>query len=715
MTPHLSLNGTTVTNAFIGQSIAVGRYDAGDADFYAGEVRIITAINGNQVTLNAPLTVAFAGSANPALPLRYTIVSNFGEGTTVDGVLYNNVINNAGTISTRITKDEIDGNRNGATSVSYNAAARAINTSVKGNYLINNQVGGTISVVHDGIGVVQAIFEGGTVEEMTINNAGLIQAERTARLTLVNNAATSAPTATSIDFPLLTNATTVGVVGAIVTEEEAEEMAINNAATGVIRGKGDYTSAIYSRAEEIEIANAGLIEHVAADGTQTKGFAIGHVSNGGETRRMEIENARTGIIRGDILSVNGNAFRWYNLSTEGNLDARLNIDNQIGQADSEIENAGKIFGNIYYSNGTHVLENEGSGQIVGNIDLDQRNMTAAAGNGVVGTKNFTFENEGIFTGNITIHDVAGSENNITLEGDGFTGKITATTGAGNHTLNLVGSGTLRDDVTKLSTLNVGVSGNAPVVVDDDDDDDAAGGLVWNLAAAKTFEFTSGAYLNEGTLNVFGNLIANTHVNSGATIAGTGTITGNLINLGTVNLADTTLNVNGNFSSQAGASIQAAITPTGSGLLAVTGSADVANTTIKPQATFNVANGSTYTLLTSNGLTLSDSEIVGSALLKWSLIPDANDLIVRAQATNVANIAGVSAAGANTLNNILANTNNVAALNNLAVALQGVESEADIAKAGAQLSPETNGAGFAGAQVAVTNFQISLMRALMQMP
>lgn len=696
----LTLNGSTLTNAFIGQSIVVGRYDAADADFFPGEVRIITAINGNQVTLDSPLSADFAGSADSALPLRYAVVSNFGEGTTVDGAFYNNVINNSGIISTRITKAEIDGNRTGATSVSNTAAARAINSAVKGSYLINNQIGASINVVNDGIGVAQAIFEGGQVEEMTINNAGTISAERTARLTLFSNTATANPTATSLDFPLLTTAQTVGVVGAIVTEEEAEEIVINNTSTGVIRGKGDYASAIYSRAEEAEIVNAGLIEHIATDGTQSKGFAIGHVSNGGEVRRLEIENTTTGIIRGDILSVNGNAFRWYNLSTEGNLDSRLGINSQNGQADSEIENAGKIYGNIYYGNGTHVLENESTGEIVGNIDLDQRNMTVAAGAGIAGTKSFTFENEGIFNGNITIHDVATSLNSLTLEGDGFTGKITASTGAGNTTLNLLGSGTLRDDVTKLATLNMGATGDTPV---DDDDDEVTGGSMWSLASGKTFEFSQGANLNAGTLNVLGNLVANTQVNSGATLAGTGTITGNVTSQGIVNLADTVLTVNGNFISQTGGAINADITSDNNGLLAVSGTANINGTTIRPQASFTVANGSTYTLLTSDGLTFTDSAVASSALLKWSLVSDANNLIVTVQAAPVTSIAGVGTAGAITLNNILTNTNNVDALNNLALRLQDIESEAAIVKASAQLSPEVNGANYLGAQVAVNQF------------
>ncbi|MDP3330406.1 MAG: autotransporter domain-containing protein [Methylococcaceae bacterium] len=165
-------------------------------------------------------------------------------------------------------------------------------------------------------------------------------------------------------------------------------------------------------------------------------------------RTLELENTKTGVIKGDILVTNGNALRWYLLSTEGGaagLNNRLNINSHYGQSDSEITNAGSIAGNFYYSNGTHELTNEETGVITGNIDLDQRTTVATViciaaattvcpvasttvaniknpngyavttvtgsnsfGNNtsivttVVGSKDFTFENAGSFNGNITV-------------------------------------------------------------------------------------------------------------------------------------------------------------------------------------------------------------------------------------------------------------------------------------------------------------------------
>ncbi|MDI1361170.1 autotransporter outer membrane beta-barrel domain-containing protein [Methylotenera sp.] len=407
------------TAAYVGQTVVFGRYNAAENDFAAGVTRIITGVSGNTITFADALPTDFAGTANTD-PVGYKVVSNYGVTSTVDGETYNNVINNSGTISSRITAAEINGNKTGAgpfTSVSNTAAVKGITMSVEGDYLINNAATGVISVKHDGIGAAYAIEEGGAVEGLVVNNAGVISAERTAALTLVNNSATGNPTATAVIGGNTYSAQTVALVNAINTQEEAEEFTLNNSETGIVRATGDYAAAIYMRAGDKTIVNEGLIEYVGS-----KGFAIGAVSNPGEVRRLDLENAETGIIKGDILVTNGNALRWYLLSTEGAaLNSRLDISSQYGQSDSEIENEGQIIGNLYFSNGTHVLTNEETGVITGNIDLDQRNTYDASGNGtLLGTKDFTFENAGTYVGNITIRTAANSSATLipTITGSG---------------------------------------------------------------------------------------------------------------------------------------------------------------------------------------------------------------------------------------------------------------------------------------------------------
>ena len=791
-TTKITLSGTTVTSAYVGQSIVFGRYDAADADFFPATSYVITAVTGNVVTIAGQLPADYSGTGS--LPERYSIVSNFSATTTVDGVAYNDVIVNSGLISTQIKASEVTGNATGTSptqaSVSNVATVRTINTSVAGTYLVKNLEGGQIIASHGGIGTVQSIFEGGQVLSMTIDNAGLIETDRVPLVTLASVTATGNPTGTIPGF----SAQTVGSAWTIATEEEAEEVIIRNAATGVIRSKGDYTGTFYSRVEEASIVNYGTIEHLSGSGVAgdySKGFSIGQVSNGGGVRELEVENY--GTIHGDILSVNGNAVRWYMLSTEGvvtttagvttanlaaGLNDRLTINSHNGQANSEIENkaSGTIIGNFWYSNGTHELENEG--KIVGNIDVDQRDTTYANG-GNVGTslvalagsdedidpatgkprasnntaqgtnytirgdKKFEFENEGKFTGNltirnasstisgatygtetinktvssdntiensgtfdgnITIHDVAGAKNTITLEGDGFgrkadgtvgtNGNIAAVNGTGNNILNLDGQGTLRGDVLKFTTLNL-LAGEPGGGGDDDDDDDEAseGGNAWTLAAGKTFEFQQANILG-GTLDVMGHLFGNTSISEGGTLTGTGTVTGNVSNNGTIDVKDDTLHVVGNVAFHDESKLSTTIAQSGNGLLAVTGTSTFEEgSSVEAEVDgARVRNGSSYKIVTTSGGVVDIPEVEDtSALLKWTPIVQGNDLYITAD-VDARNIAGISKPGASAINALLGTDNP------LGDDVLLIGDEEGVRRAGNQLAPETN---FATQQAAIT--------------
>ncbi|MCX7627041.1 MAG: hypothetical protein N2Z69_01290, partial [Methylophilaceae bacterium] len=564
----VKLNTGTLTNSLVGQSLVFGRWDASDSDFVPGESYKIVAYDATNrlLLVEGTLSSNFAGPGSSSLPLVYSIVSNYGQGTNKSFTgnaaalfgsshFYNNVVNNAGTIASRLQPSELS-TSDTSPAAPYNSAIYGIRTSVAGDYLIDNAATGVIKVTHAGIGNAYAIEEGGTVLRLDIRNAGLIEAERTQALTPVAVTATGNPTATSAGLNF--TATTLGLANAVNTQEEAEVLNVYNASTGIIRSKGDYSGTFYMRAGEKNIVNDGLIEHlsnaaaVASASTFAnmsnaekygKGFAIGSVSNGGEIRELNLTN--NGTIHGDILAVNGNALRWYLLSTVGDttsntlgsaaaitagLNSRLTINSHTGQENSNITNNGTIIGNIWLSNGEHELEN--SGTLTGNIDVDQRDTTYGTASGTLtlikredgtasnntvqgsgyiirGDKRFTFENtgtftgnlnitnasssysnatfglatnlsgtvssdnvienSGTFTGNISITDVSGAKNEITLSGDGFTGNITATSGAGNNILNLQGTGTLRGNVAKFTTLNLGAPGSGGGGGDDDAD------------------------------------------------------------------------------------------------------------------------------------------------------------------------------------------------------------------------------------------------------
>lgn len=782
-------SNAAVANAWVGQTIVVGRYDSADSDFFPGTTYTITAVDtvNKTVTISAPLGANFAGTADPSLPLRFAVVANYGAKVTVDGVEYNDALVNSGTISAKLQKTEIDNNKNGGgtASPSYTATTKGVTTNAAGTYLIDNKAGGVISATSDGIGTTTALEAGGLVAEMTIKNAGTIVAERTTPIDVstLTVSATANPTAKLTGYSAFT-LQTMGLVQGIYSEEEAESIKITNYATGIIRGKGDFTGALYLRAEEQKITNYGLIEHVSsAGGTDySKGYAIGSVSNGNGVRELEFDNY--GTVHGDILSVNGNALRWYLLSTQSgswNVNDRLTINSHVGQANSEIENhaSGTIVGNFWYSNGEHELENAGT--IVGNINVDQRDTTNGTETGTVvtvlagdddnidpvtgkpkasnntntgggirirGDKTFEFENEGkykgdvtitnaasnitngtygtqtginktvasnntitnsgLFEGNITITDVAGAKNTVNLVDDGFgrkisdgtvnsaTGNISATTGAGNNILNLEGIGTLRGNVSQFTTLNLAASDDAGYGGDDDDDDDApaaAGSPNWTFAFGKTFEFLSAANIDAGTLNVLGTLKTPiTNIGEDGTLKGTGTIEGNVLNKGTIDVEDKTLHVVGNVTLDDDSKLATTITNSGNGILGITGHLNADDdAVVVANLERMVWSGESFTVATTTTGITGLPEVAETALMHWDASVVSNNLIITADVANANEIEGMSKPGASAINALLGFDNE------LGVALLGVEDEGDVKKAGNQLAPETN---FATQQAAI---------------
>ncbi len=470
----------TPSASWVGQSIVLGRWSPADGgDFLTGESYVITAVNTatKTLTLDRALQSSFAGTGDASLPVVYSVVSNYGAGTTRSwtglaadlfgaSAFYNNTIANAGLIASRVQSGELSTT---ATSVAapYNSTIYGIRTSVAGNYLVDNQPGGRIAVTHAGIGAAYAVEEGGTVLRMDINNAGTIEAVRTPAVTLTAVTASGNPLGSSSG--LVYSPTSVGLVNAINTQEEAEVLNLLN--TGTIRTQGDYTGTLYMRAGEKNIVNTGTIVHLATAGGSdySKGFAIGSVSNGGEIRELNLDNKAGGTIRGDILAVNGNALRWYLLSTAGTTDsgntlgsaaaitdgrdARLLINSHTGQENSEIANAGTITGNVWLANGRHELAN--SGTLTGNIDVDQRDTRYGTASGTTdvmlkredgtdsnnsvrggettirGDKSFEFTNTGTMTGRIVITNAT---------------SLLPGSGSVSSTNSLVNAGTLTGDI-----------------------------------------------------------------------------------------------------------------------------------------------------------------------------------------------------------------------------------------------------------------------------
>lgn len=247
-----------------------------------------------------------------------------------------------------------------------------------------------ITVSNTGRGQAYGIAGNGDVTKMIAVNSGNIVATR--NLGGVDADALQVTSATINVTNLANNAagnnqttTSLAIAAAIFTEEELDAEDVTNTATGVITANGKYGIGVYSRSEDKVLLNEGTIQHSLGRGN---GMALGIVSDNGKVSNFELTNATTGVVTGDLVMVGGHAQRWWLLSkgegagtvSTGNIiggiqfDNRLNINSQFGQLDTVVDNSGTINGNLYYGNGTHVLENEDGATITGNIDVDQRDQ-----------------------------------------------------------------------------------------------------------------------------------------------------------------------------------------------------------------------------------------------------------------------------------------------------------------------------------------------------
>ncbi len=674
------------TAAYVGQTVVFGRYNADQGDFPAGESRVITSVDiaNKTVTFATALSAAYAGTGTD--PIGYKVVSNFGGG--------NNVVNNSGTISAQILAAEINANKNAAavtatsiansvanittaidgSSVAYTAAAKAVTMSVEGIYEINNAKTGIISVKNEGIGAAYAVEQGGAATELTLVNNGTISAERTVHVTLVDNLAVnsavvaapnatatsfSATTATSSDFTFASKQN-LASVNAINTQEEGDLIDIANGATGVIRATGDYAGAIYMRNIAQIINNEGLIEWVAATGhTGARGYAIGSVSDGGEIRTLEINNAETGTIKGDILAVNGMAERWHNLSVEGVLNDRLLINTQFGQQDSTITNAGTIIGNVYLSNGTHVLTNEAGATLTGNIDVDQRDTTCGQASA--------------YQAGCAIAGIAENARQTAIV------EVVSTSGSKSQTVNVYTvspeAGTVTSDITGLTATSTATNANA-LSSNASATTSVKTGVITTVGTKNfTFEnagdFTGNITIRTASSNVLGGATpVASHVTLIPTVSGSGA--GSTVDAPSHNIE-------------------------GMGdVLTIDATAGAGSVTVTPKSLVTVHKGEYFLVADSMVGTTPSIDNENTPLVNWNIATNAaGNLVVGVDSINSASsIAGVSARSGRAIDALMAGNST------LGGAVQGLTVAADIEKAGQQLRPEANNASMQATMAAV---------------
>lgn len=659
---------------------------------------------GLSVNVEADAVVQANTAENPSVAIQV----NSGNTLTNNGLIENNggtqplnyginlagsdnLLTNNGTISLAISADDVTNALPGI--VIGTRALRGIITTAEDEPFENVQVinNGTVSVQHAGVGAADGVFAGEDIDGLSVENSGIIQTSRTLPLNVSVSGAGALQANTSADP---TNRT-LGVADAIGSDDDVDELSITNHAGATIQATGDYTAAIYARALEVEIANEGFIRNNSG--------AIAVSSHGEGT--TEVENS--GSITGDILMVDGNALRIWAREAQGLPGLTIN---QTGVRNSGIENSGTITGNIFLGSGTHAIENEESGTILGSILVDQ-NPTGA----VQGDRQFTLVNEGTLTGSITIRDVAGAVNSVTLVGGGFSGSIEATTGAGTNSLTVSGVGTLQN-VLKFTTLDVVApppeEGGGGGGTDDDDDDEGGGdepaGTSFTLASGYVQEFSGGTNIQSGTLIVDGALVSDVNVFSGATLMGSGSIGGSVVNNGTIDLASQALTVTGAVNLGAGSVLKTTVFGSGGSsaaapsanagalLVGATGTAD-ASARVVPQLASGVAvrNGEWYRVATNT----SGGAVFGSlpqvegdtALFRWLLQQNqTGDLALGVSIANAATIPGMPSANVGALNTASFNATGNPRLLPLQAAVLALPTSAAVIRAGDQLRPEANG-------------------------
>ena len=220
---------------------------------------------------------------------------------------------------------------------------------------------------------------------------------------------------------------------------------------------------------------------------------------------------------------------------------------------------------------------------------------------------------------------------VSISSDGnlgnASGGVTLNGGALQTTANLAsarsitlgsGGGTFSPDTGTKLTLSGPIGGAGGLTM--------AGAGTLALAGANTYAggtaVTAGALLLENA-----SLASGVTVGTGAIFGGTGTVTGNVTNGGTLALnTGGPLNVSGTYTNNAGSTYQVQVVPTKSGLLDVTGNAVLNGGTVAVMAgNGNYTRGSAYNILTASaGVTGAFAGVTSNlAFLTPSLSYDAN--------------------------------------------------------------------------------------------
>ncbi|QFY42525.1 autotransporter domain-containing protein [Candidatus Methylospira mobilis] len=284
------------------------------------------------------------------------------------------------------------------------------------NWVLNNS--GTINLSTNSIANrLQSVISDGQVNQFTFNNTGTISASQTffsgVNSSLLRNTVSSGVNTATY------NGATLNPISAVYTDDNTNTLVLTN--TGTISAQGNFAAAIYGRAGDQTIVNSGFIGNTnwaASDALYAGHWAIGNFggaefqtvtgsnpdtpiysvySSGGQnyinvTADSQTTLTNSGVIKGDILMLDGNPLTMAAALASGGPLPVANSGTNSGPRDSIINNSGTINGNLYLGSGSHQITNTGT--LNGNISVDQSPSLGSFAVGISGTQAGTWLSAG---------------------------------------------------------------------------------------------------------------------------------------------------------------------------------------------------------------------------------------------------------------------------------------------------------------------------------
>ena len=370
---------------------------------------------------------------------------------------------------------------------------------------------------------------------------------------------------------------------------------------------------------------------------------------------------------GDLYVVDRNP-----LLTEAEALSGLSLANGQGDVGPRNSIITGTFTNAFLGSGEHIINTPNvRNAATGTINVDQSAVAVSDVVGGVSTPLYFVNGERKFTLNtrdrilnpITINDVVGAVN--TINATAFDASITALNGTGNNTLNLnclvIGNCSNTGSLSGFTTMNVTgqtstLEGNYSVSGDINLLNGESGFLLNNNGTIQTGESILGGSLIANRVIIGPN--AHWKDNAGTI----GSITGNLINQGSLDVGTATLPVDGNATMEAGSRLLLTVGNAQQGNINVTGTNTVAfnpqSTVLTSiQSTARINEGFSFVAANNvNGIPL----VQAPGFLQWIPSLSGDDLLLTADIRIPSFLIGqVSAAASNALEAVFDYTGNAA--------------------------------------------------------